>query len=61
MPRMTIIVITGNLVAADEKKFVNNFKGYPYFALLNIKHFIDLLVFFKIKSLLIISNLITYN
>jgi len=29
MPRMTIIVITGNLVAADEKKFVNSFKNYP--------------------------------
>ncbi len=49
MPRMTIIVITGNLVAADEKKFVNSFKGYPYFALLNIKHFVDLLVFLRLK------------
>ncbi len=49
MPRMTIIVITGNLVAADEKKLVNNFKSYPYFALLNIKHSIDLLVFLRLK------------
>ena len=49
MPRMTIIVITGNLVAADEKKFVNSFKGYPYLTLLNIKHFIDLLVFLRLK------------
>ena len=45
MPRMTIIVMRGNFVAAAEKKFVNNFKDYPYFALLNIKHRKDLLVF----------------
>ena len=25
IPKITIIVITGNLVAADEKKLVNNF------------------------------------
>ena len=46
---MTIIVIIGNLVAADEKKFVKSFKNYLYFALLNIKHFIDLLVFLRLK------------
>tara|TARA_B100001027_G_scaffold182594_1_gene134279 strand:+ start:34 stop:192 length:159 start_codon:yes stop_codon:yes gene_type:complete len=45
IPRIKIIVTTGNLVAADEKKRVNSFKNYPYFALLNNKHFIDLLVF----------------
>ncbi len=49
MPRMTIIVMTGNLVAADEKKFVNSFKIYPYFALLNIKHCVDLIVFLRLK------------
>ena len=45
IPKITIIVITGNLVAADEKKFVNNFMFESYLALLNIKQRKDLLVF----------------
>ena len=45
IPRITIIVITGNLVAADEKKLVNNFMIDSYLALLNIKQRKDLLVF----------------
>ena len=46
---MTIIVITGNLVAADEKKFVNNFIKLSYKALSNIKHCNDLLVLIRLK------------
>ena len=55
------MVITGNLIAADVKKFVNSFKYYPYFSSLNTKHCKDLLVFLKVKCLLNIDYLFTYN
>ena len=61
MPNITAMVIIGNLIAADVKKFVNNFKYYPYFSSLNTKHCKDLLVFLKVKCLLNIDYLFTYN
>ena len=55
---MTIIVVTGNLVAADEKKFVNNFIKLSYKALSNITHCNDLLVLIRLKVCLIFIEIL---